>query len=101
MKKLWEAFKKWIDRHMSLRVELSPEINIFNRYAGQHKQLINMYILTMKYYIYCSKCFNKELAFIEFVTKIIQMYNIKKLAIVLEKDKVRFHKKWNLFEKFM
>lgn len=87
LKWVWVKLVKWVKQHTTVNINLTVDMIILSNYTGQHKQLINMYIIAMKQYIYAKKCLGETVSFIEYVSKVVQHYQSEKLAIVNRKSK--------------
>ena len=99
VKKLWKALKKWIKWKYELQVDFSETDIILNNFAGQKKydRLFNMIILVLKRYIYVTGCKNEKLSFIQFLTYVKQMQEIK-FSIASKNNKIKKHiQKWQYF----
>ena len=65
---------------LHLEVKLTKETIIFLNYAGQEKKLINTILLITTQYIYSSKCRNKELNFLQLMSRIFEMEKVKRIV---------------------
>ena len=99
VKLIWEALVKWIQYFFDINVELTPDIIILNNYNSQLKQLINMYIVVTKQFIYAEKCLKEQLRFAELVERFNYWCNKEKLAITNSKPYSKFKRKWEIHEK--
>ena len=97
VRKLWHALTKWCRYFLNIKLELKPEVIIFNEYCGSRANLVNLLILIMKRYVYVSKCKNKELSFIGYISQIHYIKQIENLT-ALRNQKTNLHKKkWENF----
>ena len=95
--KLWKALTKWCKYYLSIDIEFTMPVVIFN-YHGKNSSVVNLFIVVLKQYIYAAKCFKEKPIFTAFIAKLSYWYNVKK-AIALEENKMeKHHRKWkNIF----
>ena len=66
---------QWRNYFLYISTGFTPECIILNNYKGPHSFLINIFIVTMKHYVYVNKCEGTtDLKFIEFTTCIADWY---------------------------
>ena len=96
--KLWKTLTKWCKYYLSINIEFSMSMVIFNNYRGKDALLVNLFIVVLKQYIYAAKCFKERPTLTAFTAKLSYWYNVEK-KIALEKNKlVKHQRKWkNIF----
>lgn len=95
VKKLWSAVIKWLNYHNQIKVSFSPMNIVFNNYSGPHCELVNMYILITKFYIYRARVQKSKLNFSHLIAEIFKNQNIERtIARLLGKQRY-FSYKWN------
>ena len=77
---------------------VDTELIILNNYIGPAKQLVNAFIIVMKYYIYSGKCQEREVNFMDYMVKVSEYYHYEKsISESTSKDR-QFEKRWkNVF----
>lgn len=94
VKKIWLALKKWCKYMHDINLQLPSRTIIFNDYNGPHSELINMYILITKFYVYKTKVQGNKLKFNVLMTDINRVKMIEK-TIYNVQNKIRlFSLKW-------
>ena len=93
---LWNALEKWTRYYMDIVIDIQPLMILMNNYAGKGKQLINMYILVMKQFIYASKCLEEIPTFNKFIERVNHWNNVEKLGIETYNQWKKYHIKWKL-----
>ena len=60
---------------------------VLNNYKGKNETLINLFIITLKQYIYASKCMGSLPKFPTFVEKLTHWYNMDKTYAIQNNGK--------------
>ena len=58
-------------------IKFNASTILYNNYKGRDKDMINMFILITKQYIYCIKCQKKEINFSQVLKSIYEMEAIE------------------------
>lgn len=93
----WHNLEKWIKYIFKISVTFNKTTIILNNYNGQGRNMVNMFVLVAKQYIYATKCNQTNLKFIGFSKKLVQTHSIEK-SVAIRQDKLKKHEhKWYLF----
>ena len=65
IQRIWRVLSKWLKYFFNIDLVFTDRMIILNNYDGPQGDLINMYILVVKQYIYAKKCLNENLQFAE------------------------------------
>ena len=100
VKKLWTSLEKSINYFLKIRIQLDPPLIILNNYKGKNKNLINLFIVSLKHHIYASKCLQEEPDFKKFMAKLSHWYQVEKYLVYQDSNYNQrvinnFYKKWN------
>lgn len=79
-KKMWIALQKWIKHWYNINVEFTPSMIILGNYNQRDKDLVNMFILITKFYLY--KCRVQKIS-ANFVTLIADIDRIRETEKVI------------------
>lgn len=75
---LWLALKKWLKMRYNILFLINPSCILLNRYEGRKSDLINMYVLIIKFYIYKTKVQGNNLNFINAIADVNRIRQIEK-----------------------
>lgn len=94
VKKIWRAMKKWCKYIYQIDISLTPSDIILNNFKGPHKELINIMILIIKFYVYRARVQREPLKFTNVITEINKIRNIEKTIAVMQNRLNAFQYKW-------
>ena len=93
IKPLWHNLKRLCEYYLKINLELDEQTIVLNNYKSEQKQIVNQMIIIMKYYIYASKCMEKEVNFQLFMTRLSDFYLTEKYEAKAHQIK-KLNKKW-------
>ena len=91
---LWGKLSKVVQYFLKVDLQFDIKLIVLNNYKGPSKELINMFIVMLKQYIYAKKCFNEIPTFVEFMQKIATWYQIDLCNAALSGKTDKCKKKW-------
>ena len=98
-KKLWKATEKWLKQIYDIKCQLTPQDIILNISKYLQRNFVNIVILTMKQYIYASKCKQEIPNFIDFKSRLNNWYNTEKTAATFQMLGNKFSKIWSIYQR--
>ena len=93
----WKNLTRWLNYFLECNVDFSPQMIIYNNYNGKHKELINLFIIVMKQYVYATKCMSTNLNFQEYIEKINYWFEIERCHAIKNNYYSRFVRKWKCY----
>ena len=78
-------------------INITKQSFMLNNYEGDHKNIVNLFSIVLKQYIYATKCKEEKLSCQAFMSKLSEWYQIERLSINEDfsiKKYVLFKKKW-------
>ena len=97
VKPLWRNLKATIKHFWEEEIELNQYNIVLNNFESQNEAIINLLVVTLKQYIYASRCLQETPTFSKFMTKVSNWYQVEKCILYQNyscyKEK-RFYKKW-------
>ena len=87
---------------MTEKIELSQSEQMLNNYKGKNHQLVNLFILILKRYIYVIKCQGNTIPnFSGFLQSVHNTYKVEKINAFINDKTVIHEKKWSPFINFI
>ena len=77
VERCWKNLTKWLNYFLECNIDFTPQLIIYNNYKGKHMELINLFIIVMKQYVYATKCMGTNLNFQEYIEKINYWFKIE------------------------
>lgn len=97
-KKIWFALEKWCKYMYDAEVKFLPSDIILNNYKGTHKELVNIFILIAKFYMYRCRVQGGVLNFTQLIKEINKIRNIEKTIARMQNKMNKFAYKWVQYE---
>ena len=93
---MWKALIKWSQYFYNITLVLDEKTVIFNDYKGNQAKFVNMLLLTMKQYIYATKCKGEKLIFTSYLNVLDHWYNMEKILAWDIHRMIPFNTKWKV-----
>ena len=94
VRNLWRLLSRLTKQFLKIDHEYTVIEICLNNYKGKKVDIINLFIIVMKQYIYASKCFNEKPNFNDFMTRLARSHNHEKLHAAEIKKSKKIYKKW-------
>ena len=94
VQQLWKNLQKWIKYFIGQTVECDKTMIILHTYEGKHKELINLFILVLKRYIYVARCKKEQIHFQGYIQLIHHTMKVERIAAIQADSLNKYYKKW-------
>ena len=92
---LWGKLERLCLYFFHIQIKFDKSSILLNNVQGKHSDIINMFIIIWKQYIYASKCLNNIPTFQGFMLKVSEYYFIEKFQIATGMNRSsKMLKKW-------
>ena len=92
---LLESIDTWIVDEGSFSMNFNKRTFLFGIFNNNYATVQNLVILTIKYYIYCSRCLNRMLSLQGAKQAIKNLYDTEKLIAAKKQKLEKFNEVWN------
>lgn len=94
IKTLWLALKKWCKYIYGISIQLTTKDIILNNFKGPHRELVNMFILLTKFYIYRCRVQKTKPNFSNLMVEINKIKSTEKITANMTGKTKQFEYKW-------
>ena len=91
---LWKKLFKILRYWCKIYTIITKSKILLNNYKDKKKSLVNLLLVTMKHYIYATKCASNELQFSAFMDRVYQWYSVEKLYAYDTDSLCSIERKW-------
>lgn len=92
---LCKAIKKWLSYSLGIMIDFSKADIVLNNDKGPHAELVNMYLLVAKFYLYRACVQQIEVKFPTFLIELNKVKNIEKTIARMQNKTCLFCLKWS------
>lgn len=90
-----DSIKKWLKTRYNILFLINPTCILLNRYDGYRSDLINMYVLIIKFYIYKTKVQGNSLNFINAIADVNKIRQTEKSIAYKTNKCIKYNIRWS------